>query len=571
MPQQDWKSRIEEAAVHVLWSHWIKLGAYVEGKSCQASGDPEALLLLTAIAAKKDLRLVEVMTQWIHHYEFLVNVERLKTALKLLPEDRYFQNFCAPFKKMLQKGLPPQSRKRWSKIFFLLNQEKSAEPESTDIISRKKIQAHDWILEHNPLLGFRHAFGATAKADILYFLSVYVDQPRVASRRPTTGATIAKILHYDPATVLRTLEDLKGARLIRSGEAPGDKTYLINSRCPIFSWQPKADRFFLDWFALVPVFRDIFSLDDEVLGRHDSLVLDRLNKRLKRLDHVLSIVPRHDPKPYAKEYFLGVSQNDLWEQYEKALDEINDALAQPRRLDWGSDRLTEFLDMAEHNLWASYAYLDEFRRLIAVDQVFAELPLDNHQNWFGGLFFMRCYSAFRAAARLAASGQLTESFALMRLALENAFYALHIHFHPESGESWIGRNNDPKSKQACKKEFQIAPLLKNYEEYETLLKDYEKHDIHNAAVARKLYEATINYGAHPNIDGFTSNLEIEDNKDDKIISTLQLNTKEIPLKHAMINVLRTGGCCLLIFENLYRDRFQSSGLSEKLRSIIHGL
>ena len=311
----------------------------------------------------------------------------------------------------------------------------------------------------------------------------------------------------------------------------------------------------------MPVFRDILALDDEVLGRHHSIALNCLNDRLKRLDNILVMVPRPVPTPYATDNFMGISQEDLWSRYAKALDEVNDALVQPRRLNWGSDELTRALDTAEHNLWTSYTYLDEFRLLIAIDQIFAELPLNNHQHWFESLFLIRCHSAFRAATRLATSGQLTESFALMRLALENAFYAFHIHSHPEAGEAWIERKNDLKSKKTCKNNFQIKPILE----------DYRKHNSYNARVARKLYEATIDYGAHPNIDGFTSNLEMKNNENGKTILTRQLNTSEMPLKHAIINLARTGSCCLLIFQNLYPDRFESSSLTEKLRSIVYGL
>lgn len=567
MSQKDWKSSIEKAVIDILWSHWIKLGAYVGGKSCQATCDPEALLLLTGLVGKMDLRLIEILNQWLHHYESLINIERLKTALKSLPEDRQIQNLCATLNLALETSLPAHATKRWKTIFLLLkkhisNQYQSKKP-VVKMISRKKLQTHDWIIEHNPLLGFRYLVGVTAKADILYFLSTYIDQPKIQSKRPVTGANIAKELHYDPATILRALDELKDAHLVRSSEASSNRIYIINSQFPLFSLKPKADLFFLDWFALFPIFRDMLSLNEEVCTQHESIALDQINKRLENLDNLMNTIPRSNQIKYAKNNFLGVSLEDMWKSYLRALYDISDCIMQPRRLDWSADELTNFLDIAQNNLLASYSYLREFRILMKVDQIFVKaIPLMSHQKkWFEALFLTRCHSALRAAARLAASGQLPESFSLMRAALENALYAFHIDNDSELSNIWMNRNKTLKSKKDCKNKFKITPILKKY----------EKHDAFNGPVANKLYKYTIEHGAHPNPQSFFSNLEIKEDEKNKILLTLQLNTNEIPLRHAVVNVARTGSCCLLIFENIYQERFKSSGVSENIRSIIDGL
>jgi tetratricopeptide (TPR) repeat protein len=565
MSQDDWNNKIERAALDLIWSHWITLGAHVEGMSCRVSVDPEALILLTAILAPKDLRLIDVMQQWLQHYESIVNVERLKTALKLLPEDNRVTNIWADLSKVLRESIPAKSHKRWSKIISLLegksHLDKRIQKVAAPSPSRKKLQPHPWILARNSLLSFRYVVGVSAKADILYFLSVYSVQPKTSGMRPATGAQIAKMLHYDPATTLRALEELKNAELIFCNEANAE--YALNLQSPHFSWPPKASRFFLDWFALFPVVLDILSLEEVDSTIHETIVLDRLNKRLEALDIVLKMVPRSHPVSYAKANLVGISQADLRNSYEQAFYEIADAVQSSPRLDWGGDGLTRFLDTAQRNLWASYAHLEEFRRLMRLDRLFEETAphLGTNDTLLEGIFVTRCHSAYRGAVRVAASGELPEAFALMRSALENALYAFHIHRNPKKGEIWMKRGDDTKSKKDSKKAFEITPILK----------EYESLDSYNGAPAKNLYDTLIDYGAHPNADSVYTNISLEEDEKGKRVLSLQLNTNELPLKYALVNVARTGGCCLFIFENIYRKRFQSSGLSEKLRGVIEGL
>lgn len=565
MLQDDWKNKIERAALDLIWSHWITLGAHIEGKSCRASVDPEALILLTAILAPKDLRLIEVMEQWLQHYESIVNVERLKTAWKLLSEDHRVTNAWAELSKVLQESIPAKAIKRWSKIFSLLegksHLEKRAQKAAVTATSRKKLQPHHWILARNSLLSFRYVVGVSAKADILYFLSVYSVQPKTSAMRPATGAQIAKMLHYDPATTLRALEELRNAGLIFCNDSNAE--YALNLQSPHFYWPPKSSRFFLDWFALFPIFIDVLSWEEMDLNIHETIILDRLNKRLKALEEVLKMVPRSHPGSYAKTNFVGISQVDMRNLYEQAFYEITDAIQSSPRLDWGSDDLTQFLDTAQRNLWASYAHLEEFRLLMKLDRLFEEVSphLGKDGTFLESLFVTRCHSAYRGAVRLAASGELPEAFALMRSALENALYAFHVHRNPKIGEIWMERGSDIKSKKKCQQAFRIGPILG----------EYEKYDSYNGKPARTLYETFIDYGAHPNSDSVYSNIIPEEDEKGKRVLSLQLNTNELPLRHALVNVARTGGCCLFIFENIYRERFQSFGLSEKLRSVIQGL
>ncbi|HCU25400.1 MAG TPA: hypothetical protein DF383_10295, partial [Deltaproteobacteria bacterium] len=242
MSQDNWKNRIEKALLDIAWSHWIRLGAYVGGTECRASVDPEALILLTAIAASKDQRLIEVMGQWLQHYESIVNVERLKTALKITSRDRRSIHAFSTLSGVLQRSIPARAAKRWSKIFSFLEENSGRSARSVSRVSSpkssRKLQVHHAVLAQNALMAFRYAFGVTAKADILYFLSVYSLQPKTEAMRSATGAFIARILHYDPATTLRALEELKNAELVIGDESGSERVYALNLQSPHFYWLP---------------------------------------------------------------------------------------------------------------------------------------------------------------------------------------------------------------------------------------------------------------------------------------------------------------------------------------------
>ncbi len=329
----DWKNKIEKAALDILWSHWIKLGAYAHGQECQASIDPEALIVLTSIMGPKDLRLVEVMRQWLRYYEGVINVERLKTALKFILKDQQDPSFFEVLSQTIRESIPEKSLRRWSKLLLILKHElysaASARLIASQESSRKKLQNHQWILEKNELLGFRYILGVTAKADILYFLRICSAQSSVTSLRSTTGAQISRELHYDPATVLRALDDLKEAGLILSEESYSEKVYFINAHSPHFAWRPKTEYFFLDWFTLFTVFSDVEAMENWSSDLHESILLDYLNVRLETLDKVLKRFPRPQTVRYAKENFVGTDLKEMWSLYEQALDEIREAIGGP--------------------------------------------------------------------------------------------------------------------------------------------------------------------------------------------------------------------------------------------------
>src|SRR4029450_1157084 len=148
---------------------------------------------------------------------------------------------------------------------------------------------------------------------------------------------------------------------------------------------------------------------------------------------------------------------------------------------WGGDEITVFIDTARLNSFATYAnFHPEYGKVAEMDVLFRKLVgyLLNTKDWFAAFFLLRAHSAFLAGAHLAMSGQAAETYASLRLCLENGLYGLYLSRNPGSRETWLRRHDSEEAKQRVRGEFTIRNL------FNTLL----GLDSNEAAVANQLYE-----------------------------------------------------------------------------------
>src|SRR4029078_1125079 len=95
---------------------------------------------------------------------------------------------------------------------------------------------------------------------------------------------------------------------------------------------------------------------------------------------------------------------------------------------WGDDKVTQFLEVAQQNSFATFVNLRVFfGHLIDVDSLFRQAieHFGRHTDWLAGVFILRTHSAFLGAVRLGVSGQLPEAYMVLRSCLESALYSLH--------------------------------------------------------------------------------------------------------------------------------------------------
>ena len=212
-----------------------------------------------------------------------------------------------------------------------------------------------------------------------------------------------------------------------------------------------------------------------------------------------------------------------------------------------------------------------FDRLKGVDELFRLAQSIRFKPRTGGGvllpgFLCRSHSAYLAAVRLALSGQVVEAYMVLRGCLENALYAFYVHADPEdsgteSGDPrhesraliWVKRGTSNEATKRCRNVFTAGKTK------EAL----EARDERLAQWAGRLYDTSIDQGAHPNVDGHLVTSSTTDNG----VSVRYLMPDTIPWKVCVQQAAEAGLCSLRVFELIYPAEFESICVSTKLSSL----
>ncbi len=125
----------------------------------------------------------------------------------------------------------------------------------------------------------------------------------------------------------------------------------------------------------------------------------------------------------------------------------------PVHAPWHSVGLEEFMATAEENVrsgLAGYAeiaaLLDRIHRtLLRVSQVIEHDSRE--ERVLARLLIVRTHASLLGAIRLALGGQLYEAYPLLRVAIEQAWYALHIGLDPAGtarARTWLAETTTPR-------------------------------------------------------------------------------------------------------------------------------
>lgn len=231
---------------------------------------------------------------------------------------------------------------------------------------------------------------------------------------------------------------------------------------------------------------------------------------------------------------------------------------------WADDSLTEFIESAHHNRFATFANKKDWsQRLIALDGCFVRIAKDwlNPRDLLIPFFFLRCHSAYRAACEHAMVGQVTDAFPQIRASLEYAGYALHIHKNPGLAETWLRRHDDDAATKAVKNAFTVANVRATI----------EKANRHAARVFAELYERAIDFGGHPNERAITGSMKMTDLGDRKLYESIYLHGDGLALDHALKTTAQTGVCALDILQAVLPERFELLGVRADLLELRKGL
>jgi hypothetical protein len=192
-------------------------------------------------------------------------------------------------------------------------------------------------------------------------------------------------------------------------------------------------------------------------------------------------------------------------------------------LGWGGDSLSEFIEIAHRNTFATFANLpDQYKQLKDIHDIY-KLAIDNSHkthDWFANFFILKAHSAYLGGVRLAISGQCAETYMVLRGCLESAIYGLYLSRNKGSQAVWLNRHENEESLKQVKNEFKMVNLFKYLESVDP--------GIH--AKTKIFYDRTIDYGAHPNERAITSLLR-KTEKEDNIRFDLDYLTGNTPALH----------------------------------------
>jgi hypothetical protein len=231
---------------------------------------------------------------------------------------------------------------------------------------------------------------------------------------------------------------------------------------------------------------------------------------------------------------------------------------------WGDDELTAFFDMAHHNRFATFFQRKEaFARLVRIDRCFLTIAKDwlNPQSVVGALLFLRTHAYFRAACEHATAAQLAESFVIGRAALEAAAYGLHISRNPTLAEVWLRRHDDLDHEKAAKAEFVVHKVQESI----------RKVDRDAAAVFSKLYQLSIDHGAHPNERSVTVSTARDSVPSGTAYSLFSMHDDPMRIDFVLRSMAQIGVCTLVIWERAFPARFELLGVKHEILELRKGL
>jgi hypothetical protein len=227
---------------------------------------------------------------------------------------------------------------------------------------------------------------------------------------------------------------------------------------------------------------------------------------------------------------------------------------------WGKDTLSAFIELANRNTFGAFVhYKDWFTRLQEIDATFNKFS-ENMLNipvFYEPFLFVRSHSAYRAAIRLATSGQMPEAFSLLRGSLEYALYGFYLNKFPADIQTWIERDDSEAGKKKARRELTFGKMLS----------ELDKSSVATGKVARHLYEVTIDAGAHPNRKTITLAMKREETDEHVFFDLSQLNNDPMMFIMALKTCAQVGICSLKIFKLVFPERFDLLGISDEIEKL----
>ncbi|MFV3090554.1 hypothetical protein ACNJYG_08675 [Pseudomonas sp. GW6] len=139
-------------------------------------------------------------------------------------------------------------------------------------------------------------------------------------------------------------------------------------------------------------------------------------------------------------------------------------------------------------------YMVERMDQIFQSEIFAQ---DYEVHPTAGLLVMNAYTMLLSAVRQALSGHVVSTYPVARTALESACYGFLIARDEAKADIWFRRHDSKEALKSCRDKFTVANAVKELRPISSAMAEY----------VQAHYDASIDFGAHPNRKSVMDHLE----------------------------------------------------------------
>lgn len=244
----------------------------------------------------------------------------------------------------------------------------------------------------------------------------------------------------------------------------------------------------------------------------------------------------------------------------------NKLKSQPLPPSWREDNLSDYLHACFANNLATFHYKKAwFQKLLDIDTIYKKVSdhtsaiTQSDDRIVEGVLFFRSHSAFCASSFLACGGMSGEVFAINRLCLEYAGYALLMNNDSSLKDVFFKRHESEEYKRKSSRSFSVANIYSAIKTFDEKLADLYKN----------LYERCIDFGAHPNDRAIRLNADMRQENDVEVFRQAILNVQPDVISHVTKTTFQIGFVSLSIFQHIMPKIFEELDLDSHLQKLKH--
>jgi hypothetical protein len=174
---------------------------------------------------------------------------------------------------------------------------------------------------------------------------------------------------------------------------------------------------------------------------------------------------------------------------------------------------------------------------------------------------VRGISSVLAGTRLGLSGQSLEAHAVLRVGIEQAWYALHIARDPSEDRRarlWMSREVSRTSLKEFKDEFKISAVRATH----------RSCDLASERNLHRIYARTIDFGGHPNPLGVLSAMNIHKAEKGTGYEVLLVSNEPNAVLLALQTTSGVAIGLLKVFQRIYPERFTIASLDPRIDELV---